>query len=137
MSFERKINYYETDGMGIVHHSNYIRFLEEARIQYLDEIGLPYKYLEDTGISIPVIGVECEYKSPAKFDDIIVIDISTTYFNGIKMEISYTITNKQNKLLVAKAITRHCFTNKDLKPISLKKYNPEVFEKLNKKYILK
>ena len=54
-----KVNYYETDKMGIVHHSNYIRWMEEARIDFLDQVGLGYRKLEDNGIISPVIGLEC------------------------------------------------------------------------------
>ena len=52
-TFERKANYYETDQMGIVHHSNYIRWFEEARLEMLRVMGLPYKKMEDNGILIP------------------------------------------------------------------------------------
>ena len=54
-TFERKANYYETDQMGIVHHSNYIRWFEEARLEMLRAMGLPYKKMEDNGILIPVL----------------------------------------------------------------------------------
>ena len=60
--FERKINYYETDRMGVVHHSNYIRFLEEARCDWLEKAGMPFSVLEENGITIPVLGVNCTYK---------------------------------------------------------------------------
>lgn len=132
MKFERRINYYETDAMGIVHHSNYIRFLEEARCYFLDSIGLPYKKIEDEQISIPVLEVNCKYHSPARYDDIICIDVSTKDFNGIRMSIRYEITNKETGKLVATAETKHCFTeSKTLRPISLKKIKPEMYELLN------
>ena len=60
--FERKINYYETDKMGIVHHSNYIRFLEEARCKMLEQFEMPYSSFESNGIMIPVLGVNCSFK---------------------------------------------------------------------------
>ena len=127
MLFERKINYYETDMMGIVHHSNYVRFLEEARVQHLNEIGLPYKKIEDSGVLIPVLSTKCEYKYPARFDDIIVINLEMTEFNGVKMKLKYTITNKENGNIVAVCETAHCFTDKNLKPLSLKKHFPEMY----------
>lgn len=128
MAFERRINYYETDRMGIVHHSNYIRFLEEARIQYMDEIGLPYHSIENAGLAIPVLGVNLNYKTPAKFDDIILIDMQITEFNGVRMTIQYTIYNKETGNLVATGNTKHCFTGNGLKPISLKKEQPSMYE---------
>lgn len=59
-TFERRINYYETDRMGVVHHSNYIRFLEEARCQMLDDNNMPYSAFEAQGVMIPVLGVNCD-----------------------------------------------------------------------------
>jgi acyl-CoA thioester hydrolase len=69
MIYERKINYYETDKMGIVHHSNYIRFFEEARCDLLDVCDLPYNLMEEKGIMSPVLGVSCRYKQHVTFGD--------------------------------------------------------------------
>ena len=128
--FERKINYYETDKMGIVHHSNYIRFLEEARCKFLNDIDLPYNKLEEMGIMIPVLGVKCEYKHHVTFDDTIIIKPKITTFTGVKMIVSYEILNKKTNELVMIAETKHCFTNDSLKPINLKKYNEDGYNKL-------
>ena len=126
--FERRINYYETDCLGIVHHSNYIRYMEEARVVALDDIGLPYKKIEKAGVSIPVLGTKCEYKSPAKFDDIILIDAKMAEYTGTRMKMTYTMTNKVNGTILAIGETSHCFTDFNLKPISLKKAKPEMHE---------
>ena len=61
--YVHKVQYYETDKMGIVHHSNYIRWMEEARIDFLERMGWPYDRLENEGIISPVIGVDCKYKA--------------------------------------------------------------------------
>ncbi len=61
--YSRSVNYYETDQMGIVHHSNYIRYFEEARLQWMDEIGLSYRGLEERGMIIPVTFVDCQYNN--------------------------------------------------------------------------
>ena len=71
--FERKVNYYETDRMGIVHHSNYIRYLEEARCAWLESVDMPFWLLEQNDITIPVLGVNCEYKHHVTFGDTIII----------------------------------------------------------------
>ena len=71
--FERKANYYETDQMGIVHHSNYIRWFEEARLYYMEAIGLPYELMEEAGIFIPVLGVSCDYKVSVRFAETVCI----------------------------------------------------------------
>ena len=132
MEFERGINYYELDGMNVVHHSNYIRYMEEARIHLLDEIGLPYKKIEDNGIMIPVLEVNYKYKNPARFGDTIVIKVSIAKFDGIKLEIKYEIKNKTTGKLLGIGETKHCFTNSNMRPISLKKVNKEFYEVFEK-----
>lgn len=136
MEFERGINYYELDGMNVVHHSNYIRYMEEARIYLLDQIGLPYKKIDDNGIMIPVLEVHYKYKSPAKFGDTISIKVDIAEFDGIKMKIKYEIKNKLDGRLLGIGETSHCFTNSNMRPISLKKVNKEfcdVFEQAMEK----
>ena len=127
-TFERKINYYETDRMGVVHHSNYIRFLEEARCAWLDSIGLPFSTLEENGVTIPVLGVNCAYKHHVTFNDTILIKLFVKEFNGVRMTVEYKILDKKTGLVVLLGQTKHCFTNKDLKPISLKKYNKDFYD---------
>ena len=127
--YERKINYYETDKMGIVHHSNYIRFLEEARCNMLEAAGVPYSELEKQGILIPVLNVNCTYKSHVTFDDIIEIKTLIKEFNGVRLTMQYEIINKNTGDLVLTAETKHCFTNKKLKPIRLQKQLPDFYNK--------
>ena len=62
--FIHKIQYYETDRMKVTHHSNYIRFMEEARVDFMEQTGLSYQQMEADGIVSPVISVSCEYKHP-------------------------------------------------------------------------
>ena len=119
-----KINYYETDKMGIVHHSNYIRWMEEARVDFLDQIGFGYAKLEADGIISPVIGVECDYKTSTTFGEAVEIDVEVEAFKGVKLTLSYTMTKVGTGELVATGKTRHCFINAEGKPIILKKSFP-------------
>lgn len=130
--YKRRVNYYETDGMQIVHHSNYIRFLEEARICFMDKVGLPYKKVEEEGIFIPVIGVNCTYKTPAKFDDILEIKVKIKEYTGVKLIMEYEITKNNTQEIVLIGETKHCFTNKEMKPISLKRLKTQMNEILEK-----
>ncbi len=123
--YERKINYYETDKMGIVHHSNYIRYLEEARCYWMDELGMPFNVLEENGITIPVLGVNCIYKHHVTFGDTILITPKIKEYSGVKMIVSYDVINKETNQTVIECETKHCFTNRELRPINLKKYNIE------------
>ena len=68
-----KVQYYETDRMGITHHSNYIRWMEEARTDMLDQIGWGYDRLEEMGIISPVVSVEAQYRHTTTFHDTVVI----------------------------------------------------------------
>ena len=127
--YERRINYYETDRMGIVHHSNYIRFLEEARCQMLDEAKMPYSSFEENGIMIPVLGVTCTFKHHVTFDDIILIKPYVKEFNGVRLTMGYTVTDKNTGNLVLTAETKHCFTDNSLKPVRLQNHIPEFYQK--------
>lgn len=127
--YERRINYYETDRMGIVHHSNYIRFLEEARCKMLDEASMPYSSFEENGIMIPVLGVNCSFKRHVTFNDIILIKPYVKEFNGVRLTMGYTVTDKNTGNLVLTAETKHCFTDTSLKPVRLQNQIHEFYEK--------
>ncbi|MFT5837368.1 MAG: acyl-CoA thioester hydrolase, partial [Candidatus Azotimanducaceae bacterium] len=64
-----RVRYAETDRMDVVYHSNYLIWFETARIQMLDQIGIPYREIEARGLFLPVLTVSAEYKRPARFDD--------------------------------------------------------------------
>lgn len=130
--FERKINYYETDRMGVVHHSNYIRFLEEARCFWLEQVDMPFSLLEENGITIPVLGVNVTYKYHVTFDDTILIHIFVKEYTGVRMTVGYNVEDKKTGKTVLVGETKHCFTDKNLKPINLKKYAPEFNSKIEK-----
>ena len=126
--FEREINYYETDKMGIVHHSNYIRYLEEARCAWLKFIGLPFEVLEENEITIPVLGVNCKYIHHVTYGDTIKISPYIKEYSGVRMTVGYKVISKDNYTVI-EAETKHCFTNKELKPINLKKVNKDFSQK--------
>lgn len=128
MIYERKINYYETDAMQIVHHSNYIRYMEESRTYSLAKVGLPYSEMERQGVLIPVLGVNCQYKHPARYEDTILIDVKVKEYTGVKIIMEYEIRNKETEELILVGETKHCFTDSNLKPISLKKARPDMHE---------
>ena len=128
-TYERKINYYETDKMGIVHHSNYIRYLEETRCKWLEELEMPFDEFERQGITIPVLGVNISYKYHVTFGDTIIIRPYMKEFTGVRMTVGYEVIDKQTQNIVLTGETKHCFTSKELKPINLKKQNKEFYDK--------
>lgn len=125
-TYTRKVNYYETDMMGVVHHSNYIRYLEEARCAWVDSMGIPMREIEKRGFTIPVLEVNCKYKKHVTEGDCIAIGIKLVDYNGVRMTISYDVRDVNTGDVVIEATTKHCFTNRDLKPINIKKYDEEI-----------
>jgi acyl-CoA thioester hydrolase len=126
--YEHKINYYETDKMGITHHSNYVRFMEEARVDFLDKIGWSFDKLEEQGIVSPVLAIECNYKKSTKFADIVKIEVKVEKLAGLKMVISYTFRLGDD--VVCTASSTHCFLDLNGKPIFIEKTYPEFFAAL-------
>ena len=124
--FEWKVQYYETDQMGIVHHSNYIRWFESARIDFLEQLGIPYHKMERCGIVSPVISVECKYRQMTRFGETVVITPLLKSYNSIRYVVSYEVRNKETGELNATGETAHCFLNKDGKLTALKKELPDM-----------
>jgi len=124
--YEHNAKNYETDQMGIIHHSNYIRWMEEARIDLMDQVGLSYKQMEEMEIINPVLSISCEYHSMTHFADTVIIEPKITKYNGIKLEFEYRITDKQTGELRATGTSSHCFLNRAGRPISLKRTYPEI-----------
>ena len=126
--YERKINYYETDRMGVVHHSNYIRYLEETRCGWMEEMGIPMSLFEERGFTIPVLEVNCKYLYHVTSGDIITVAPVVAEYNGVRMTVSYAVRDKTTGRDVAEAFTKHCFTTRDLRPVNLKKNAPDFHE---------
>lgn len=124
----RKINYYETDQMCIVHHSNYIRYFEEARVDFMSQIGYSVAELEKQGVIIPVVDVYAKYHKSVRFGDEIKIDMKIIGFTGVRMEFEYKITFADSGELATTGHSSHCFLNEERKPISIKKTHPKIFE---------
>ncbi len=125
-----KVQYYETDGMKIVHHSVYIRWLEEGRMHMLEEMGTPYDKIEAAGVMSPVVGVECKYKRSAVFGDTVLIYSSVEKFDGIRLTIHYDVRRQADGELLAEGTSHHCFQNTEGQLISLKRSNPDLYQML-------
>lgn len=126
--YVRKVQYHETDKMSVAHHSNYIKWMEEARVDFLDQIGYGYVKLEEEGIISPVLTVECEYRKPLHFGDEFEVLPEILEFKGIRLVIGYTFS--ANGEIIATGKTSHCFLTPEGRPIALKRHFPEFDEKL-------
>mgnify|MGYP002625216643 CR=1 FL=1 len=124
------VQYYETDKMGITHHSNYIRWMEEARDDFLRQIGWDYAQLESEGIISPVVAVSCKYKHSTTFADTIAITVGIEKYTGIKLCLKYDMTNEKGET-VCTGTSEHCFINEGGKIIQINKDFPKFHEVLS------
>ncbi|MCR5602392.1 MAG: acyl-CoA thioesterase [Lachnospiraceae bacterium] len=129
-TYIHKTQYYESDQMGVIHHSNYIRWFEEARTAFMDDRGYTYARLEHEGIISPVLSVECEYRKMMHYGDTARIELELDKFNGVKMVVSYKVYLDSTGELCTVGKSSHCFLNSDHKPVSMKKINREFYEKM-------
>ena len=106
-----RVQYYETDQMGVVHHSNYIRYFETGRTELMRRLGLCYKMLEDSGTVMPIANVEVRYFYPAYYDETLCIKSSVKEMPKARITFYYEIFNEQGKLL-ANGSTTLAFVNK-------------------------
>lgn len=108
-SYERRAYYHETDQMGVIHHANYLKWMEETRIALMDKLGFPYKKMEDLGVISPVTAVDLEYKNPTKFNDTVIISIKVLEYTGVKLTFEYEIKDKDTNTINAIGHSKHCF----------------------------
>ena len=128
--YRHEIRYYECDRMGITHHSNYVRIMEEARIDFLDKMGYGFDRIEAEGVVSPVVSVECKYKSPTTFKDIVEVEVSLYNMSDLKFEFKYVM--KKDGKLVAEGHSVHCFTENG-RPVVIAKRLPELTALLQQK----
>lgn len=122
--YKHIVQYYETDRMGITHHSNYIRWMEEARVDFLEQIGWGYEKLEREGIVSPVTAIDCRYKASTTFPDEVEIRVSVSGFRGVVLKIHYRMT-KQDGTEVFEGHSEHCVLDRNGKIVRLGRQFPE------------
>ena len=129
LPYTRKAQYYETDQMGVIHHSNYIRWFEEARVDFLQQIGFPYERVESMGITLAVLGLSCEYKTSVLFGDTVHVQVKQKACSHSRMTIGYDVTDAATGELRATGETHHFYFKKiNSRPVSLKKAIPELYD---------
>ncbi|OUU61077.1 MAG: hypothetical protein CBC20_00905 [Verrucomicrobia bacterium TMED60] len=110
-----RVRYEETDQMGVVYHAKYFNWFEVARVQLLDEIGIPYKELEKEGYFLPVLSCSAIFKHPAHFDDRLIIMLEISLASLLRLKVAYEVWRKD--LMIATGTTEHAFISKDGKVI--------------------
>ncbi len=122
--YKHEVKYYECDRMGITHHSNYIRFMEEARVDWMDRLGYGFDRMESEGVVSPVLAVDCRYKHSTTFKDVIDIEVRAESMSELKINFAYTM--RVGEKVVCTATSTHCFLENN-RPVSLSTRFPELY----------
>lgn len=94
-----RVRYAETDQMGVVYHGNYAQYFEMGRVEWLRNLGVSYKWMEDNGVMLPVVSLTMNYKKSARYDDLLTIRTILNKLSSVKIEFDYEIYNESNELL--------------------------------------
>lgn len=130
-----RVQYNETDQMGVVHHSNYIHWFEIGRTEMIRQFGISYREIEELGLLLPVIDVHVHYRKPARYDEEILVCTTISKLTPVIMEFSYEIRRDEEKEeLLVSGRTRHMWINKRWKPTRLNRQAPEIYKRL-KRYV--
>lgn len=132
--YTRPVHYYETDRMDCVHHSNYIRWFEEARVYYMQQAGFPYEGLEAAGIVSPVLSAEAKYHAMCRFGDTVEILVEVESYSRTRIAFCYHVRDKATGQPRCDGRTCHCFTMESGqrvgKPVSLTKAMPAYHQRI-------
>jgi len=102
-----RVRYADTDKMGFAHHANYFRWFEVGRSELFRQIGLTYKEIEASGVYLPLSEIHCEFKSPAQYDDLLVIKTDLDASLKATIQFNYQIYSEDENTLVATGFTKH------------------------------
>jgi acyl-CoA thioester hydrolase len=117
MRHEIRIIFGDTDQMGVVYYANYLRFFESARAAYWRELGKSYKDLVEAGVALPVVEAHCNYRRPAYYEDLLVVEIDVSELRGASMRFAYRVLRGEE--LLAEGSTRHAVIGTDGRPRAL------------------
>lgn len=126
-----RTRYGETDQMGIIYHPNYYIYFEMGRTEFLREaVGMSYKEMEELGVMLPLTETHCKYKIPARYDDELMVKTTVKEITVVRITFSYQLLRTMDGVILAEGETVHAFTNRNGKPINIKKHNSGLFDKL-------
>lgn len=125
--YKHRVEYYETDRMGITHHSNYIRWMEEARTNYFMVTGMDYREIEKKGYYSPVIRAEMQFLKTSTYEDVVTIDVRLAEYDNVKFAFDYVMT-KEDGTVIFRGRSEHCFMTAEGRPVRVDRVMPEVAE---------
>jgi acyl-CoA thioester hydrolase len=122
------VRYSETDQMGVVYHSNYFPWFEEARTGFFEAIGMAYRELEEQGLYFPLTECGCKFKSPAKYADWVTVRARLEEFKGVQVVMGYQVFRKTDGRLLAEGRTAHVFVDREFRPVNLLRARPDIYK---------
>ncbi|GGD74093.1 acyl-CoA thioesterase [Paenibacillus nasutitermitis] len=139
-----RVRYQESDRMGVVFHANYVNWMEIGRTELIRFFGIPYRTIEEQGMLLPVVDLECRYIAPAKYDDLVVICTAIEEYSPVRLSFrseirrisdkeTYPPTWQGSELpgeLLVRGSTRHVWVNAQMRPSRLDKALPELYKLL-------
>jgi len=114
-----RVSYGETDAMGVVYHAEYIHFFERSRGELCRTRGLGYNDVEAAGFMLPVKEVECRYRIPARYDDLIYINVRITEWRRASMRFEYKIYDETKTRVMCEGMTLHACVNREGRPVAI------------------
>jgi acyl-CoA thioester hydrolase len=134
MKHETKLiaRYAETDMMGIIHHSVYPVWFEAARTEFIKKAGISYSECEKRGLMLPLIGLECKYIKPAHYEDGIIVETTIAKMSPVRLVMEYKVMKEADGIVLAEGTTTHVWTDTGMKPVNIKKHNPEIYSIIEK-----
>ena len=115
---EYRVPYADTDQMGVVYYGNYLTLCERARNELRRACGYTYRECEAEGWMLPVIHAELDYRSPARYDDLLEVSACVQSVKGVRLEIACEVRRKGEDAVLVRGFTRHCFVStKTFRPV--------------------
>ncbi len=124
-----RVRYADTDQMGVVYHANYLVWFEAGRTELMRRLGLPYLEFEQSGLFLPVIKAEVEYKLPARYDDEVAVLARIKSLRQTRLAFEYEV--RRGDELLARGSTEHAFTNRAGRPVALRKHSQDLWARLS------
>jgi acyl-CoA thioester hydrolase len=125
--YAHRVSYGETDAMGVLYHAEYIHIFERSRGELSRYYRCPYRYIEEQGIMLPVRDVECRYRSPARYDDLIYVQVGITEWGRASVRFGYAMYAEDKKTFLAEGMTHHACANLQGKPVPVPAWLKKAF----------
>lgn len=127
-----RVSYGETDCMGVMYYAEYLHLFERSRSEYIRRCGMSYAEVEKKGILLPVREVQCRYRSPARYDDLVFIRAAIGEWRRASLRFVYEIYNEDKELLLAEGMTVHAVVNPAGRPVAVPAWFRQMAQSLEK-----